>query len=333
MLIAVDAVGGDHYPHNPVQGAVLATKENAGVEILLAGPESVIKEELGKLDYDSSRIHILHAPEIIGMKDSPAAAVKTKRNSSITLGLSAHKKGECSAFVSAGNTGALLAASMFLLGKLEGVLRPTIAATYPTLKGISLLVDAGANLELKPQMYYQFAVMSSIYAKEIMKIKNPTIGLLNVGEEPEKGLDMHKEVYQMLTDFDSFKGNIEGGDILLGKTDIYLSDGFSGNVLLKFGESIPEILKSLLAKTMKEKGLDEASQKLVYDVIGTTMKPFNYEHVGGIPFLGVNGMSLVGHGSSSPVAIKNMILNAVKCVEHKINDKIVSTINNKESAE
>ena len=222
---------------------------------------------------------------------------------------------------------------MFLLGKLEGVLRPTIAATYPTLKGISLLVDAGANLELKPQMYYQFAVMSSIYAKEIMKIDNPTIGLLNVGEEPEKGLDMHKEVYQMLSDFDSFKGNIEGGDILLGKTDIYLSDGFSGNVLLKFGESIPEILKSLLAKTMKEKGLDEPSQKLVYDVIGTTMKPFNYEHVGGIPFLGVNGMSLVGHGSSSPVAIKNMILNAVKCVEHKINDKIVSTINNKESVE
>lgn len=331
MLIAVDAVGGDHYPHNPVQGAVSAINENAEVEILLTGPEKVINDELSKLDYDQARIHILDAPEVIGMKDSPAAAVKTKRNSSITLGLSAHKKGECAAFVSTGNTGALLAASMFLLGKLDGVLRPTIAATYPTLKGISLLVDAGANLELKPQMYYQFAVMSSIYAREIMKIENPSIGLLNVGEEPEKGLDMHKEVYQMLTHFDSFKGNIEGGDILLGKTDIYLSDGFSGNLLLKFGESIPEILKSLLAKTMKEKKLDGPSQKLVYEVIGTTMKPFNYEHVGGIPFLGVNGMSLVGHGSSSSVAIKNMILNAVKCVEQGINNKIVSTINNKES--
>lgn len=328
MIIAVDAVGGDHYPHNPVEGALRSLDENRALEILLVGPEALIKEELSKHEYDGKRVRILHAPEIIGMRESPASAVKTKTNSSITIGLSAYKRGECDAFVSAGNTGALLAASIFLLGKLEGVIRPTIAATYPTLKGISLLVDAGANLELKPQMYHQFAVMSSIFAKEIMGIKAPTIGLLNVGEEPEKGMDLHKEVYQMLqAEFENFAGNIEGGDILLGKTDVYLCDGFAGNVLLKFGESIPEILRNLLRKTMHKQQLNEESQKLVYRVIAETMKPFNYEHVGGIPFLGVNGMSLVGHGSSSPVAISNMILNAVNCIENEINRKIVASLN------
>src|SRR5690625_649909 len=161
------------------------------------------------------------------MRESPASAVKTKTNSSITIGLSAYKKGEVDAFVSAGNTGALLAASIFLLGKLEGVIRPTIAATYPTLKGISLLVDAGANLELKPQMYHKFAVMSSIFDKEVMRMSAPTIGLMNVGEEPEKGMDLHKEVYRLLQEkFETFTGNIEGGDILLGKTDIYLCERF-----------------------------------------------------------------------------------------------------------
>lgn len=328
MLIAVDAVGGDHFPQNPVNGAVWATKEHPEVNVLLVGPKTLIQKELDKTEYDPARISILHAPEIVGMQESPANAVKNKRKSSISIGLSAHKSGECAAFISAGNTGALLAASMFLLGKLEGILRPTIAATYPTLKGISLLVDAGANLELKPQMYYQFAVMSKIFAEEIMKISNPSIGLLNVGEEPEKGLDLHKEVYQTLSSLDNFTGNIEGGDILLGKTDIYLSDGFVGNVLLKFGESIPEILQHLLKQTMAEQGLDQASQKIVYEVVSKAMQPFNYEHVGGIPFLGVDGMSLVGHGSSSEVAIKNMILNAVKCVEHQINSKIVSFLKN-----
>jgi phosphate acyltransferase len=328
MLIAVDAVGGDHFPNNPVLGAVEAVKESSDIQVLLVGPEEIIQKELDRLDYDKKRIHILHAPEIIGMNESPATAVKSKKRSSVTVGISAHKQGDCSAFVSAGNTGALLAASTFLLGKLEGVLRPTIAATYPTIKGVSLLVDAGANLELKPEMYLQFAKMSAIFAEEIMDIEHPTVGLLNVGEEPEKGLDIHKEVHQLLSQLPGFAGNIEGKDILYGKTDIYLTDGFTGNVLLKFGESVPGILQHLLKKTMNEEKLDEQSQKLVYGVIAKTMDAFNYEHVGGIPFLGVNGMSLVGHGGSSVTAIKNMIFNASRCVEYKINDKIVSSLNN-----
>lgn len=328
MRIAVDAVGGDFYPERPVKGAVEAVKEFSDISVLLVGPRKLIEDELSKLDYDSSRIDILDAPEIIGMHESPAAAVKTKKNSSITVGISAHKSGECDAFVSAGNTGALLAASMFLLGKLEGVLRPTIAVTYPTIKGVSLLVDAGANLELRPEMYVQFAKMSEIFARDIMLIESPTIGLLNIGEEPEKGTELLKEVHQLLTGLPNFFGNIEGKDILYGKTDIYLCDGFSGNVILKFGESFPEILQYMLKKTMDEKKMSAEHQKMVSDVILYTLNSFNYEHVGGIPFLGVNGMSLVGHGSSSVTAIKNMIYNASQCVKNEVNNKIVASLNN-----
>lgn len=327
MVIAVDAVGGDYFPKVPVQGAVQATQENPDLEILLVGPQEMIQAELDSQDYDKERIHILHAPQIIGMDESPASAVKSKQQSSITLGLSAHKKGDCAAFVSAGNTGALLAASTFLLGKLEGVIRPTISATYPTLKGISLLTDAGANLELKPEMYLQFAKMSRILSREILGIENPTIGLLNVGEEPEKGLETHKEVYSILSSMKSFVGNIEGKDILQGKADIYLTDGFCGNVLLKYGESIPGILQHMLKKTMSEENVDAQTQKQIFGILSRALDAFNYEHVGGIPFLGVNGMSLVGHGGSSATAIKNMIFNAVQCVEHDINKKIVASLN------
>ncbi|MEX0944815.1 MAG: phosphate acyltransferase PlsX [Balneolaceae bacterium] len=328
MLIAVDAVGGDFYPGNPVKGAVEATKEFSDLAVLLTGPKDLIEKELNSLEYDSNRVHVLHAPEIIGMNESPASAVKSKRNSSIVYGISALKQGDCSAFVSAGNTGALLAASIFLLGKLEGVLRPTIATAFPTIKGISLLVDAGANLELKPEMYVQFAKMSQIFASEIMGIKKPTVGLLNVGEEPEKGTDLLKEAYNSLLNLENFTGNIEGKDILYGKANIYLTDGVTGNVLLKYGESIPEILKYMLLETMNKQNIDESSQKLVFRIIAETMNSFNYEHVGGVPFLGVNGTSLVGHGGSSVLAIKNMIKNASECVKHEINHKIVLSLNN-----
>lgn len=328
MLIAVDAVGGDHFPERPIQGAIEAIKENKKIEILLLGPEDLIKKELERKEYDSGRIHIHHAPEIIGMDESPASAVKSKQQSSIAVGITAHKQGKCNAFVSAGNTGALLAASTFILGKLEGVLRPTIAVTYPTIKGVSLLADAGANLELKPEMYVQFAKMCEIFAREIMGIQQPTIGLLNIGEEPEKGLDLHKAVFKKLSELPNFQGNIEGKDILFGKSDIYITDGFTGNLILKFGESIPDVLKYLLKKKMDEENFGEQEQKMVFSIIAKTMDTFNYEHVGGLPFLGVNGVSLVGHGGSSVTAIKNMILNAVRCVESEINKKIVSSLIN-----
>lgn len=326
MKIAVDAAGGDHYPENPVLGAIEAIKADSSLQVLLVGPEESIQAELDRHSYDEDRIGILHAPEIIGMDESPSAAVKSKPKSSITVGLKAHKSGACDGFVSAGNTGALLAASTFILGKLDQVIRPTIATSYPTIKGMSLLIDAGANIELKPEMFVQFAKMATVFSEEILGKEKPVLGLLNVGEEPEKGCDIHKEAYRMLTELDNFAGNIEGKDILFGKADIYLTDGFTGNIILKFGESIPDVLKHILSKTMETEQVSKELQQQIFSLISKSLSTFNYEEVGGVPFLGVDGVSLVGHGGSSPEAIKNMILNASECVKHAVNDKIVASL-------
>lgn len=327
MIIAVDAVGGDYYPESPVKGAIEATKENRELNVILLGPEETVKREMDKYEHDSQRVHFKHAPQVIDMDEAPAQAVKMKRNSSIVVGLGMLKAGECDAFVSAGNTGALLAASTFLLGKLEGVMRPAIAATYPTIKGYRLLIDAGANLEVRPEMYLQFARMASIYSEHVMGIENPKIGLLNVGEEEEKGTDDLKEAFELLNDLPYFIGNVEGRDILPAKADVFVCDGLVGNLLLKLGESIPENLERFIVKGVKTLDLTKEETQMVMKVLKVSLSQFNYENVGGVPFLGVNGVSLVGHGGSSPKAMKNMILNAVKCVENNINDKIIASLN------
>ena len=229
MIVAVDAAGGDYFPKNPVEGALQSIQENSDLTVLLVGPEDRIKEELENHDYDEKRVLIHHAPQIIGMEESPAHAVKTKQQSSIVVGLGLQKAGKCDAFVSAGNTGALLAASMFILGKLEGVLRPTIASYYPTLKGFRLLVDAGANLEIKPESAIQFAKMAQIYCEQILKIDAPKVGLLNVGEEEGKGTDVLKEIHTALKDHKNFIGNLEGKDILPGKGLVILHRGGKEN--------------------------------------------------------------------------------------------------------
>lgn len=327
MIVAVDAAGGDYYPQNPVEGALQAVEENVDLTVLLVGPEEIIKKELANHSYDEKRVLVHDAPQIIGMEESPAQAVKTKQQSSIVSGIGLHKAGKCDAFVSAGNTGALLAASMFILGKLEGVLRPTIAAYYPTLKGFRLLVDAGANLEIKPETAFQFAKMGQIYCQQILSIDAPKVALLNVGEEEGKGTDLLKEIYSELKSLDGFIGNAEGKDILPGKADVFLCDGLVGNIVLKFGESIPEILQKMIGSAIKEMKLSEKEAGTIQKVLQTALSSFNYENVGGIPFLGVNGVSIVGHGGSSPLAIKNMIKSAVQTVENDVNGKIVASLN------
>lgn len=329
MKIAVDAVGGDHYPQAPVMGAIQAAEENEQVEIILIGPEKLVKDELNKHSYPKSRISVLNAPDIISMDESPSKAVKGKPNSSITIGLSLHSKSGCDAFVSAGNTGALLAASIFILGKLKGVIRPTIATLYPTVDGFRLLVDAGANLELRPDVLFQCGVMGEIYTREILGIPKPRIGLLNVGEEEEKGTDTLKEAYQLLKKHPGFTGNVEGRDILMCKADVFVCDGLVGNILLKFGESLLIAFQTLFQKAMQVNSLNMDQQQAVTKVLQDVIHPFDYESVGGVPFLGIDGVSLVGHGSSSAKAIKNMIFNAALCVENKVNEKIVTSLNKK----
>ena len=327
MIIAVDAAGGDFYPENPVLGSKMALDLHPELHILLVGPKGLIEQELQKHNINTERITVIDAPDIVSMTDSPSTALKQKPNSSLAVGLSLHKSGKCDAFVSAGNTGALMAASMFILGKLEGVSRPTVATYYPSLKGFRLIIDAGANLEIKPEMARQFAVMGQIYAQEIMGIDSPKIGLINVGEEEGKGTDLHKEIYQHLKSVPNFIGNVEGRDILKPKADIYITDGFVGNVILKLGESIPEILGSLIHQTMQTKQLSPEQLQLIQGILSESLSPFEYERVGGLPFLGVNGISIVGHGGSSPLALKNMIQVALDCIEHSMNEKIIASLN------
>ncbi|SMO42120.1 phosphate acyltransferase PlsX [Fodinibius sediminis] len=327
MVIAVDAAGGDHYPESPIQGAIEAVNEVADLKVVLVGPEDLINNELADQEYDRQRIMIQHAPEIIEMNESPAQAVKTKQKSSIVTGVGMHKAGKCDAFVSSGNTGALLAASTFLLGKLKGVSRPVIAAIYPTVKGVRLLMDVGANLEVRPEMYLQFAQMGSIYVREIMGIDDPSVGLLNVGEEEEKGTDNLKEAFQKLNELPNFVGNVEGRDIFNARADVFLCDGLVGNILLKFGESIPEALEIFVKRGIQQLDMGAEETQLVGKVLKASLNEFNPDRVGGVPFLGVDGVSMVGHGSSTPQAIKNMILNAAKCIEYNINEKIVASLN------
>lgn len=325
MIIAVDAAGGDHYPKHPVEGALQAVTEREGLQVILVGPEDMVREELDDHSPDD-RVKIHHAPQIIGMDESPARAVKTKEESSIAVGLGLQKAGRADGFVSAGNTGALLAASTFILGKLEGVTRPTISANYPTVKGFRLLLDAGANLEMRPGMYVQFALMGCIYAENVLGVADPRVGLLNVGEEPEKGTDQLKEAYSELEALPQFIGNVEGRDIFSAAADVFLCDGLVGNILLKFGESIPEALQHFVRQGIRQSGLDEEQSQMVGEVLKAALSPFNYENVGGVPFLGVDGVSMVGHGGSSPLAVRNMILNAAKCVEQNVNDRIVASL-------
>jgi glycerol-3-phosphate acyltransferase PlsX len=326
MRVALDAVGGDNYPVAPVQGAVLAVQDDPELSVILVGQEDLISDELSKTGYDGKQIVIQHADEIIGMDDSAATALKSKPQSSIHVGLGLHAKGYSDAFVSAGNTGALLAASAVILGRLPHVLRPTIASYYPTIQGFRLLVDAGANLEPKAEFLYQFGIMGSVYATYFFDVDTPRIGLLNIGEEKEKGTETLKKAYELLSTAPNFVGNVEGRDVLPCKADVFVCDGVAGNILLKFGESLASELGPLFGLAMKKLQLNEEEMTLCTSVLREAFSPFDYQGVGGVPFLGVNGVSLVGHGKSSPTAIKNMISHAVKMVDAKINDKIVEAL-------
>ncbi len=327
LKIAVDAVGGDHFPQHPVQGAIEAATERKDLQILLIGPERLVSEEVEKQGFNGKNIHVVDAPEIIGMNESPAAAVKTKRNSSIAVGLTMHAKQKCDAFFSAGNTGALLAASMFILGKLEGVMRPTIGSTYPSVEGNKFMLDVGANIEVKPEVLVQFGIIGKVFAKNLLDIENPRLGLMNVGEEEEKGREAVRLAHQMLKDRPDFVGNVEGRDVMKGKADVYICDGFIGNLLLKLGESIPENLFRILSHSDRAKSLKKEEIGLIISVLKDVMSPFDYQLVGGVPFLGVNGVSLVGHGGSTPLAIKNSVYTAEKMIKMKVNRQIEQALN------
>lgn len=331
MRIVVDAMGGDYAPKNVILGTIDAlTDSNSRFEVILTGDKSAIEKELADASASSDLpITIHHTSQIITMEDSPATAVKTKSDSSMVVGLSLCKQGIGDAFLSAGNTGAQMAASTFILGRIPGVLRPTISAFFPHPNGISLILDVGANVDCKPEHLVQFAQMGSIFISQMENVSSPKVGLLSVGEEDTKGNDVTKETNQLLktTSNINFIGNIEGRDIFKGTADVMVCDGFVGNIILKMAESISHILGPRFKSEMKAMNLDQSQMMLVGGLLKQVMKPFDYEEVGGVPLLGLNGVSIIGHGGSSPKAIKNMIFEAEKMVNLKVNDRIQKAIN------
>ena len=317
-------MGGDDAPDVVVAGAIQALREShEEIEVLLFGPEEKVQTALDEQDPSATRagaIHVVHAPDVIDMAEAPASAVKRKPDSSIHYGLQAQKRREADAFISAGNTGAVMAASIFVLGRVPGVERPSIAGYFPTLEGFSTVLDIGTNVDCKPGHLLQFARMGTVYAQQVHGNAEPSVGLLNIGEEPGKGNEQVKAAYEQLRDADDihFQGNVEGQDLLFYAADIIICDGFVGNILLKFGETMTTVLSEMTQQEMDRQGLSAGERKLVAGVLGEVRKGFDPEGRGGAPLLGVNGNVLIGHGRSSPDAIAGMIRFAVDVASHDV---------------
>lgn len=330
IRIAFDVMGGDFAPHNELKAAagILSTYSDS-IELILVGPEKLIIDECSKVGLKQSDIEILNADDVITMHDDPTEALKKKKESSIYKGLEYHKAGQSDAFVSAGNTGAMLSLSTVLLGRIKGVSRPTIGSFFPTKKQLPvLIVDVGATLEPKPKYLYEFAVMGSIYYSQITGKQSPMVGLLNIGEEEVKGTEIVKETYQLLKNSElNFIGNIEGRDIFDAKADVVICDGFVGNIVLKFAESFLGMLKATIKNYSEEGIINKLKVGMMVPILKDALKGLDYQNYGGVPLLGVNGISIIGHGSSSPTALENMILTARNMVQAELNSKIENALN------
>lgn len=326
--IAVDAMGGDFAPRNEILGAVQALNESKGFELLLVGRKDKILEIAREEKVQIDERMIIDTPDVIGMNDTPTTAIKTKPNSSLVVGAKLVKEKRADAFISAGNTGAMMAASTLLIGRIPGVGRPAIGAPLPTNKGrFCFVFDAGSSVDSKPQHLFEYGILGSIFLKEIFGIENPSIGLLNVGEEEAKGNTLTFSSYKLLKESKlNFYGNVEGKDILKGTTDIVLCDGFVGNIILKFGESFLTFLKTRIKKFAGGSLINKLKALVVKSVLKDSLKDMDYQMHGGVPLLGINGISIVGHGSSSPLAIKNMILRAKEMYDKNLITKFEEAI-------
>lgn len=307
MRIGLDIMGGDHAPHSTLHGALLASEQlSTDEKIVLIGDSIVAKEVLQQKNADMSLFEFIHADDQIAMNEHATKAIRKKPNNSISVGFEALKNGEIDVFSSAGNSGAMLVGSMFSVGPIKGVIRPCITSVLPKENGsVGLILDVGVNADCKPDVLFQFAILGSLFAENVYGLKNPKVGLLNIGEEKGKGNLLTQAAYQILEDNDdiNFIGNVEGRDLFNEKADVIVCDGFTGNVVLKQAESFFTIL---------------AKRNLLDDYF----KRFNYENYGGTPVLGVSGNVLIGHGISNDKAIKNMILLGKDLIHSNLTNKI-----------
>lgn len=326
MKIIVDAMGGDYAPAVVIEGVLQAVKEY-GVEVVLVGDEPKINALLKKKGYSGEKISVYPAAEVIQMSESAAASVRRKRNSSIVVGLNLVKEGKGDAFFSAGNTGAVVCAATLGLGLLPGIERPGIAIIAPTLKGISLIIDVGANIDAKPLHLYQYGIMADAYFRYILNRPEPKVGILNIGEEESKGTELLKETRGLLAASSlNFIGNVEGKDLFAGKSDIVLCDGFVGNVALKVTEGVVETMQVFLKRHLLSNIMSKIGLIFLMPALLRFKKELDYSEYGGAPLLGVNGVVIISHGRSNVKAIKNAIRVAKEEVERQFNEKILEAI-------
>lgn len=325
MKIALDAMGGDHAPHVEVEGAVLAAKEY-GSQIILVGDAEIVEKELSKYAVKDLPIYVKQASEVIRMDESPSKALR-KKDSSMRVAFDLVKNGEADAVVSAGNSGAAMATAMVVLRKLEGVDRPAIATVMPTLKGACVVLDVGANVDCKPFHLAQFAVMGDVYAQFILKKERPRVGLLSNGSEETKGTDLTRETHAILKQLPmNYIGYIEGRDIFAGNADVVVCDGFVGNVVLKTSEGLADAIGKMLKEEILKSPLAKFGYLLSKEAFGRFKKKVDYSEYGGAPLLGIDGVGIISHGSSTPNAIKNAIRVAQEFASSGANDLLLDHI-------
>lgn len=333
--VALDAMGGDNAPHEIIKGAVDAVKENTAIHVTLVGQEAVIEKELADYAYPKEQIDIRQASEVIEMAEPPVVAIRRKKDSSIVVGMNMVKHGEADAFVSAGSSGAILAGGQLIVGRIRGIERPPLAPLIPTEKGVSLLVDCGANVDARASHLVQFAQMGSIYMEHVVGIKNPRVAIVNIGAEEEKGNALVKETFPLLKACEgiNFIGSIEAREIPHGAADVIVCEAFVGNVILKLYEGLAATLIGVVKKGLLSTLKSKIGAALALPALKQTLKSFDASAYGGAPLLGCKGLVVKTHGSAKANEVKNSILQCVTFKQQAINDKIRENILTEETAQ
>jgi len=333
VKVALDAMGGDNAPVEIVKGAVEAVAACDNLKVYAVGDETAVKAELAKYTYDTSRIEVVHASEVIETAEPPVNAIRKKKDSSIVKAMMMVKNNECDAFVSAGSTGAVLVGGQVLVGRIKGVERPPLAPLIPTKTGFSLIIDCGANVDARPSFLVQFAKMGSVYMEHVMGIKNPKVAIVNIGAEEEKGNALVKETFPLLKACPdiNFIGSIEAREIPAGQADVIVCDAFVGNVIIKLFEGVGSTLISKVKEGMMTSLRSKIGGLLVKPALKETLKSFDVSEYGGAPLLGLNGLVVKTHGSSNAKEVKNTLLQCITFKEQDINGKIKQVISKEEN--
>lgn len=316
MRFAVDGMGGDHAPLEVVKGCVDAVAE-LGVEITITGPAERIEAELAKYDYDQTKISVLNTTEVVGTDEAPVQAIRRKKDSSLRRAIELVKEGTCDGVISAGSTGALLAGGLFIIGRIKGIQRPALAPLIPGANGRFMIIDVGANTDCKPEQLHQFAHMGRVYFEDILGFIKPKIGLVNIGEEAEKGNELTKATYELLAQDKglNFVGNVEPRDSITGDVQVLVCDGFVGNTILKTFEGTVKTMMELIKKSLMKTTKGKIGGLLIKSSLKEMMKDYDYRETGGSAFLGLNGVVVKAHGSSDALAFKNAIKQAARVAE------------------